>query len=200
MDLDEMKAVWSDLSGQLDKQKKLNQELIMQMTQEKSSSRLGRIIRMESIGVTVSLIMLCYLVMNFRELDYWPSIVGGIGLALILILGIVYGTMLITKARKINVVKNTYAEVTRHFDEFRGMLRLYKKLSIWTAVISPPLTIPLFYDLFLNKAIQDDLQGVAVGVVFTLLLTPLLLKFFFWYYSRNVSQVKEALNDMNQGD
>lgn len=197
MDLDEMKAVWSDLSGQLDKQKKLNQELIMKMTQEKSSSRLGRIIRMEAIGITVSLAMLVYLILNFRELDYWPSIVGGIGLLLTLILGIAFGTMLISKARKINVIKNTYAEVTRHFDEFRAMLRLYKKLSIWTAVISPPLTIPLFYDLFLDKAIQDDLEGVAVGVVFTLLFTPLILKFFFRYYSRNVSQVKKALNDMN---
>lgn len=200
MDLDEMKAVWSDISDQLAQQKKMNQDIVLRMTQEKSKSRLGRIIAMESVGVIVSGGMLVYVIAKFQELSHWSSIVGGIGLLLILLLGITYSIMLITQAKKVNVAKDSYSEVTQQFDKLRKMLRLYKKLSIWVAVISPPLTIAFFYDAFSNKSIEDDLEGMALGLVMALLLIPLILKFFFWYYKHNVSEVKTALKDIDFKD
>lgn len=200
MDLDEMKAVWSDLSDQLAQQKKTNQDIILKMTQEKSSSRLGRIIMMETVGLTVSLGMLVYLILNFQKLDYWSSIAGGIGMIFILLLGIVFGIRIIRQAQKIDVMQNSFSVVTQDFNQLKKILGQYKKLSIWMAVVSPSVCIPLFYDLFRDKSIEDDIRGVAIGVIFAALLTPLILKFFFWYYSRNVSQVKKALNDIDFKD
>jgi len=200
MDLDEMKAVWSDLSDQLTKQKKMNQDIVIKMTQEKSNSRLGRIILMEVVGLIVSVGMLVYLIMNFDQLDYWPSIAGGVGMLLILGMGIMYGIRLIIQARKIDVITDSYAEVILQFDKLRKMLRLYKKLSIWVAAISPIVCIPLFFDLFSNKSVEDDLGGIALSILPMLLLIPLMLKFLFRYYSRNVSQVKKALNDIDFKD
>ena len=118
MDLDEMKAVWSDLGNQLDKQKKLDQDLIMKMTQEKSSSKMGRIIKLETFGIIVSGVILVYLIANFGRLTDWPAIAGGIGMLGILVVAIVFGSKLIRKARKIDLIKNTYGTVIQHFDEF----------------------------------------------------------------------------------
>lgn len=200
MDLDEMKAVWSDLSDQLDKQKKLNQDIILKMTQEKSSSRLGRIIRMETIGIIASIAMLIYLVWNFNRLEDWLSIVGGIGLLCIIILGIVYGTTIIRKAKSINVMTSSYSEVIENFDQFRALLRKYKKLSVRISIVSPVLVIPVSYTLLSNKNILDDLESAGLSLILSAIFVPLILYAIIRFYSRNVSQVKKALKDIDFKD
>ncbi len=200
MDLDEMKAVWSDLGTQLDQQKKLNQDLIMKMTEEKSSSRMGRIIRLEVFGIIVSAAILIYLLVNFNKLTNWPALTGGIGMALILIIAIVFGTRLINKARQIDLVKNTYSTVVEQFNEFRKMLRFYKKLSIWTNVFSLLFVIPVTYSLILEKSVLDDLEGAGVSLLLGIILAPIILYLIIRFYSKNISQVKKALNDADFKD
>ncbi|MCE7990388.1 MAG: hypothetical protein HEP71_00355 [Roseivirga sp.] len=200
MDLDEMKAVWSDLGDQLEKQKKLNQDLIMKMTQEKSSSRLGRIIRMELFGITVSGIILVYLIANFAQLTNWPALAGGIGMAIILGIAIVFGAKIILKARKIDLIKNTYNTVIDRFNEFRAMLKFYKKLSIWTNAFSIICVIPVTYTLFLKENILDNLEGAGISLLMGFVLAPIVLYLTIRFYSRNMSQVKKALNDIDFKD
>lgn len=200
MDLDEMKAVWSDLGTQLEQQKKLNQDLIMKMTQEKSSSRMGRIIRVEMFGIVVSVAILVYLLVNFNKLTNWPALTGGIGMALILVIAIVFGTRLISKARKIDLIKNTYSTVVEQFNEFRAMLRFYKKLSIWTNIFSLLFVIPVTYSLILEQNILDDLKGAGISLLLGIIVAPVMLYLIIRFYSRNISQVKKALNDADFKD
>lgn len=200
MDLDEMKAVWSDLGTQLEQQKKLNQDLIMKMTQEKSSSRMGRIIRVEIFGIIVSGAILIYLLANFNKLNNWPALAGGIGMALILLIAIVFGTRLISKARKIDLVKNTYSAVVKQFNEFRAMLRFYKKLSIWTNAFSLLFVIPVTYSLILEKNVLDNLEGAGISLLLGIIVAPVILYLIIRFYSRNISQVKKALNEADFKD
>lgn len=200
MDLDEMKAVWSDLGTQLEQQKKLNQDLIMKMTQEKSSSRMGRIIRVETFGIIVSAAILIYLLANFNKLTNWPALTGGIGMALILIIAIVFGTRLISKARQIDLVKNTYSTVVEQFNEFRKMLRFYKKLSIWTNAFSLLFVIPVTYSLILEKNVLDNLEGAGISLLLGIIVAPVMLYLIIRFYSRNISQVKKALNEADFKD
>ena len=106
MDLDEMKLAWSDMSDQLEQQKKLTDDIIFKMTQEKSSSRLGRIITAESIGIIVSFVGLVYIALNFYKFDNWLEITGGIGTLALMILGIVFGLRIISKAKRIDLTKH----------------------------------------------------------------------------------------------
>lgn len=200
MDLDEMKAVWFDLGTQLEQQKKLNQDLIMKMTQEKSSSRMGRIIRMEVFGVTVSLIILVYLLVNFSRLTDWPALAGGIGMVIILGIAIVFGIRIISQARKIDLIKSTYSTVVERFNEFRKMLGFYRKLSIWTNVVSLFCVIPVTYTLILEKSILDNLEDAGIGLLLGAVLTPIILYLIIRFYSKNISQVKKALNDADFND
>lgn len=200
MDLDEMKAVWSDLGAQLDQQKRLNQELIMKMTQEKSSSRMGRIILMEMVGITVSLVILVYLLLNFSRLTDWPALAGGTGMVIILGIAIVFGIRIISQARKIDLIKNTYSTVVERFNEFRKMLRFYRKLSIWTNVVSLFCVIPVTYSLILEQSILDNLRDAGIGFLLGAILTPIILYLIIRFYSKNISQVKKALKDADFKD
>ena len=196
MELDEMKAVWTDLSSQLESQKRLTREVILKMTQEKSHSRLGRIVMAESIGVGLSILGLGFITANAHKLQHWTGIAGFIGLVLVLLLGITFGLRIIRKARKINVLENTYSEVIRHFDEFRALLRLYKKFSIWISVLSTVLVVPVMTEIFLEKNVLE-IEHLGRGLVAALILIPLVLYGFIRFYSSNVSAVKRALKDID---
>ena len=196
MDLDEMKTAWTDLSIELDAQKRLTREVILKMTQEKSNSRLGRIVVAESIGITTTIAAIIYLLFNVHKLTHWTSIVGFVGLLGVLILGISFGLRIISKARKINVLDNTYAEVIRHFDEFRALLRQYKKFSIWISILSTLFVVPVMTEILLGKNVQE-MENLGEGLLAAFILIPLVLYGFIRFYASNVSAVKRALKDID---
>lgn len=199
MDLDEMKTAWTDLSQELDAQKRLTREVILKMTQEKSNSRLGRIIMAEGIGVFITVLAIIYLAANAYKLTHWTGIAGFIGLMLILILGLSFGLRIIRQARKINVLTNTYTEVIRHFDDFRAMLRQYKKFSIWISVLSTVLVVPVMTEIFLGKNVLE-MENLGAGLLAALVIIPLVLYGFIRFYASNVSAVKRALKDIDFDD
>lgn len=199
MELEEIKAFWSDLTSELRAQKKLTRELILKMAHEKSSSRLGRIIKAEALGITLSAVILVYLTLNVNRLEHWTGMVGAIGLFAILLLGIGFGGRIIQKARMIDLINNPVAEVIRHFDEFRALLRVYKKFGIWTSLFSVLFVIPVTTELFLDKNVME-LEGLGKALVASLIIVPLVFQLIKRFYSRNVSAVKKELNNLDLKD
>jgi len=49
MEIEEIKALWSEMSDQLEQQKKLTNEIIMSMTQERYSNKFRTISKYETI-------------------------------------------------------------------------------------------------------------------------------------------------------
>ncbi|RKM87681.1 hypothetical protein D7036_24890, partial [Aquimarina sp. BL5] len=53
MELEEMKEVWSEISGQLEKQKKLTDKMIIMMTQEQYRKKWNKIAYPEILGTII---------------------------------------------------------------------------------------------------------------------------------------------------
>ena len=191
-----MKSVWSELTQELEEQKQLTRDLILKMTQEKSSSRLGRIIKAESLGVLITGVFMIYLAFNFSRLEHWTGIAGGIGLFIILALGINFGIRIIMQAKGIDLLNNSYSEVIRRFEDFKKLLRAYKKLSIWTSGLSALFVMPVMTELFLDKNLLE-IEGFIKVLGVTLLLVPLVLYAVTRFYKSNVSAVSKALKDVD---
>lgn len=191
-----MKSVWSDLTQELEEQKKLTRDLILKMTQEKSSSRLGRIIKAEGLGITITGVFMIYLAFNFSRLQHWTGIVGGIGLFIILALGIHFAIRIIVHARSIDLLNNSYTEVIKRFDNFKKLLRTYKKLSIWTSGLSALFVMPVMTELFLDKNLLE-IEGLIKVLIISLFLVPIVLYGVTRFYKSNVSAVSKALKDVD---
>jgi hypothetical protein len=198
MELENMKVIWSEMSEQLDKQKRMTDEIILKMAHEKSSSRLGRIIRLEIFGVMVSIVMLLLLLVNFYKLDNWLNITGGIGTVLILCLGIGYSFKIIRLAQKIDVAKNSYGQTLQDFADLKKALGFYKKLSIAVNIIFPFFLLPVVFSLLLGKDLLADFSQFGRSLLICFALTPVVLYLLIKYYRRNVSQVKDALKDLEE--
>ncbi|MDN5201940.1 hypothetical protein QQ008_11215 [Fulvivirgaceae bacterium BMA10] len=200
MELENMKAIWAEMSQELEKQKKLTDKIILKMTQQKSRSGLNRIINMEIFGMIVTAIMLVYLLINFGKLDNWLTIGGGVGLILLLLLALIMGTIIVKAAKKIDVVKNNYHQTLTDFADFKKILGFYKKLSIVMNILIPFLILPVVSFLFFDRDLLFDLQEFGMGLIFYFILMPPLLYLIIRFYRKNVSKIREALDDLKAKD
>jgi len=198
MELEEMKSVWAEMSQEVEKQKQLNDELILKMAHKKSSSRLNKIIRLESLGVIISIIMLVYLIVNFDKFNNWLSLTGGIGLTVIMFLSIYFGVDIVLKARKVDVIKSTYAQALSDFNELRRTLRLYKKFSIAIYLVIPFLMYPVMATLFFDKNLLDEPEDLLENVIVCIIVLPIVWFLIYRFYKSNMSKVSKAIKDVEK--
>ena len=78
MDLEEIQTIWSEMSDQLEQQKKLTNELIMKMTQERYRTKFDKITFYESIGAVICFLAAIYFLVNINKLDTWYLLACGI--------------------------------------------------------------------------------------------------------------------------
>lgn len=195
MELEQMKAIWSDMSTRLDRQQEVTDQLILKMAHEKSSSRLGRIIIAESLGIVFTAILLILLVSRFDQLDNWLTITGGIVTMLIFLLSIAMGGRIIQQARKINLVTQTYQQNLANFTALKKTLGFYKRLSIIINIVMPFFLLPVVFQLLLDKDLLQDFASYGWALLLTGLITPVALYLIIRYYRRNMAQVSKAIRE-----
>lgn len=71
MELDEMKSLWADLSLQVEKQDKIQKELLMEITKQKYRSRLNSIRIPEILGSLVCVGYAMYFLSRFGDFELW---------------------------------------------------------------------------------------------------------------------------------
>lgn len=198
MELEQMKAIWSDMSARLDRQQEVTDQLILEMAQKKSGSRLGRIIAMEAIGIVVSLVMLAYLLLHFRELDNWLTFTGGLITVFIFLLGVAMSGIIIQKSKGIDLTKNTYQQTLEKFKSLKRTLGFYKKLSIVINVILPFFLLPVVFKLFLDQDLLEDFTAYGWALLTCALITPPVLFLIIRYYRKNIKQVSKAIQEIKR--
>jgi len=198
MDLENMQKTWNDLSLQIEQQKLLTREIILKMAHEKSFSRISRIVYLESFGSIISLIGIIYLLLNFHKLGNWLELAGGIGTLFIMFFSILLASMLIQRARAINILNDSYQETLFHFNRFCKLLHFYKWISIGLYIVMPVFVMPVVYSLFLGLNLLDEKDTLVVTGVMIIILLPFIWYIFYRFYAKNISQVKKAINDTNR--
>ncbi len=71
MELDEMKSLWADLSLQVEKQDKIQKELLLQITKQKFRSKMNAVNIPEIIGSLVCVGYAMYFLARFSDFEIW---------------------------------------------------------------------------------------------------------------------------------
>jgi hypothetical protein len=69
MELDEMKSLWEDLSVKVEKQEKIQKEILMEMTQKKYRQKIGHIAFSEILGSIICFACAVYFIYKFPALQ-----------------------------------------------------------------------------------------------------------------------------------
>lgn len=180
MDLDEMQATWSEMSDQLEKQKKLTDKLIMEMTQERYKSKLSKIKAYETGGAVICFVMVLFILINFNKLDTWYLIVLGLIVIDFLIILPVLTLYTIQKMSSIDVLKNDIKQTMSAFAKARKRFLLVQKLGIGASFVLMLTIIPVLSKITKNKDIFIMKNEISLWYMGILLV--FLIAFALWGY------------------
>ena len=71
MEIEELQAAWLQMSTELKKQKKLTDDIILSMTQEKYKNKFRNVTTYETVGAFICFCIALLLIVKFGKLDTW---------------------------------------------------------------------------------------------------------------------------------
>ncbi len=174
MELEELQATWAQMSTELEHQKIITNEIILQMTQQRYTNKFSKITFYESIGAFICLIMAAYIIVNFASLTTWYLQLSGIlSLAFLVILPILVLRAL-KRIQNLGVKDANYSDMIIRFTKAKKHLLFLQRLGMYLTFLFFLTVMPVFNmilkgnDIFLNY--QASLWYIPVVGVFLFFL------------------------------
>lgn len=195
MEIEELQTVWSEMSDQLEKQKKLTNELIMEMTQDRYRNKFDKITFYETIGAVICFAMAIYLLVNINKLDTWYLLSCGIFTIAFLIILPIITLGLLGKIKRINILKNSFKETIVRYTKARNQLLLMQRIGIYLSFILVFTCLPVFSKIMKNK---DLFLHTRAWLIYLPIMAIFLFFFTRWGYKCYKNITNSAENILKQ--
>ncbi|NAS32379.1 hypothetical protein GTQ40_15450 [Flavobacteriaceae bacterium R38] len=199
MELEEMQAVWSEMSDQLEKQKKLTNEIILKMTQQQYKKKINKIVYSELIGFIICLISAIYILINFHKLDHWFTISCGIITLALFIVGPIISFNWLKRMKKINVIDNNYKQTLTDFAKIQEKAFKYKNYSYVLGIGAMLITVPVFAKIMGGKDLEFD-PGLLFDLFVGVIITSVFIYFITKFYGRTMKSAADTLAELGIED
>ncbi len=199
MELEEMQEVWSEISGQLEKQKKLTDKMIIMMTQEQYRKKWNKIAYNEILGTIICFGMAILIFVNINALETWYNIVSGILSAIILIVLPILSLLSINKMSGINFYQNSFKDTLIRFTKNKKQFQSLQKTSYYLSFLLIFLILPVTSKIIGGKDMFTGIKNIWVLVIFI----PIGITFFVFFakwvkkcYGKNIDEAERILKDL----
>lgn len=182
MELEEMQAIWSQMSDQIENQKKLTNKLIMEMTQERFKNKIGIISKYEGIGAVICFAAAILILFQLSKLDTWYLLISGIFTIAYLIFLPIYILRSINTMKRINIISNTYKETLIEYAKNRKQFLFSQRLGIYLNFILMIVSLPVIIKLFKDEDVF--VTNVEVLYWYIPIMTLFLIFFSKWGYGK----------------
>jgi hypothetical protein len=199
MELEEMQATWSQMSDQLENQKKLTNTLIMEMTKERYKNKIGILSKYEGIGAVICFIAAILLISRFSKLDTWYLLASGIFTVCYLIVLPVVVLRSINSMKNIDLTNNTYKETLIAYAKKKRQFLLTQKAGIYLNFILLAVSLPVVVKVFKGKDIF--ITNIDLLYWYIPIMAVFLILFSIWVYDKykkvtaSASHILQELED-----
>ena len=200
MNIEEMQAVWSDMTRQLEKQKKLTNEIIMKMTVQQYKNRLNKIAYPEKIGAVVCYAIVLYILINIGRLNDTISLVSGIITMLILSILPILSLSALRKIQTINIVANNYKQTLTEYTKRKKWFQFVQQLGIGLGFLLMFVMLPATSKLINGKNLDFFEKWKTWIWLFPLMIIYFIIiaRWVYSCYSRNIKAAEEALRELDE--
>ncbi|AXT49782.1 hypothetical protein D1818_02710 [Aquimarina sp. BL5] len=199
MELEEMKEVWSEISGQLEKQKKLTDKMIIMMTQEQYRKKWNKIAYPEILGTIICFGMALLIFFNISKLETWYNLLFGISSAIILLVLPILSLRSINKMSGINFYKNSYKDTLIKYTKNKKQFQSLQKISYYLSFLLIFLILPVTSKIMDGKDLFTSINNIWPLIIFI----PIGITFFVFFtkwvkkcYSNNINEAENILKDL----
>ncbi len=197
MELEEMKTLWEKMSERVEKLELVNEQHIMEMTQQKYTKKFSKLFIYESMGSVICFAMAIFLLVNIEKLDTWYLLACGIFTIGILLVLPYFTLQSLSKIKRLNVSKYSYKETLVRFEKSKNRILLLQRGGIVLSFGLALLILPVLQKILNNKDFfANDMSGfpwISVSVMLVFL-------FFFarWGYGCYKSITNSAENVLKE--
>ncbi|MGI9551836.1 MAG: hypothetical protein ACR2MT_11595 [Aurantibacter sp.] len=197
MDLEQIQATWSQLSSELEQQKKLTKQIILQMTQERYSNKFNTISTYETIGAIICLVVGIYILGNIAKLDTWYLLACGIFTVAFLFGMPIMVLSALHRIKNMDILEHSYKDTLVRYEKAKKNLLMLQQFGIYASFILMFSTAAVFSKIWSNEdffMIERDgwiYGSIAVAVIFVIF-------FARWGYKCYKSVTSSAENILNE--
>lgn len=198
MELEEMKTLWEEMSQKVEKQQLVTDQIIMDMTQQKYTSKFSKIFLYESLGTVICFAMAIYILFNIEKLDTWYLMACGIFTLAFLFLLPLFTLWSLTRIKSLDVAAFSYKETLVRFERSKKWVLLSQRTSIYLSFILFLAVLPVFSKIFNNKDMftmdMAAFPWIFTGVVFVLLI--FFVRWGYGCYKSITTTAEKVLNEL----
>jgi len=198
MELEEIQALWNELSAKVDKQNTLTDQLILTMTKERYKNRFQKIKTYETIATFIAAALAIAVLLNLGKLDTWYLLACGIFTAahLLLLPPLVLSSL--NKIKNISINNKNYKETIMAFAKAKQWLLFVQRLAMLLNFILMLACLPVAVKLISNKDIFKTGSTVLLWIIPVMVL--ILVSFSAWgykWYQRNANAAELLIKELD---
>ncbi len=190
MELEEMQIVWSQMSAQLEHQKKLTNKLIMEMIQQRFKAKIGIISKYEGMGAIVCFSAAILLLFQMEKLDTWYLMAAGLFTLLYLIVVPILALLSVSAMRRINLTRNSYRDTVADYVKKQKHFLLTQRVAIYFNFILLLVSLPVVFKVFKNEDLF--VSNIQLMYWYIPVMTVFLILFSRWGYGKYKSVTTSA--------
>lgn len=200
MDLEELQLAWTQMSEQLENQKKLTDKIILQMTQDKYKNKFNKITIFESFGAILCFVAALYVIVNFYKLDTWYLIACGIFTLLFYLVMPVLVLRSLFKIKHMNIISTTYSETLIRYTKEKNRLLLLQKIGIVASLVMVFTVAVVFAKIVSDKDffLVERSLGNYVAIVLSIVLIFFVARWGYNGYKKVTQSAEDILKQLNQ--
>ena len=192
MNFEDLQKTWQEMSLELEKQKKLTHEIVMQMTQQRYKNQLQKIANYEGIGAILCFIIALFVLANINKLDTWYLLACGIFAIAFLLLYPFLSLGTIRAMRRINVIEGNYTETLKTFTKARNNFLIVQRIGIAFGFVLGFTMLPVGAKILRDKDIFQFFQESAIGIWSIPLFIVFMILISSWGYGHYKRITKSA--------
>ena len=198
MNVEELQSTWTEMSRELEKQKKLTHQIIMQMTQIRYQNHLQKIANYEGFGAVICIVIAFAILFNFERLDTWYLQLSGLITIIFLLVLPVMVLRSIRSMKRINISQGRYADNLVAFNKARNQFLFIQRMGIGLGFGLIITIMPVAGKILNNR---DLFLESRVWLWYVPLMVVFLIFFSRWgygAYKRITSSAETILNETEE--
>lgn len=193
-----MQTLWSEMSKQLEEQKKLTNEIIMNMMQERYSNKFRTISTYETIGAVICFVVAIYILVNLGSLDTWYLKACGIFTLTFLFVLPILVLRALSRIKRLNITDKSYKDTLLSFTKAKTNLMRLQKVAIFASFLLMFAVSAVSSKILSNKDFFTMERNVGSYVVLgiAILFVILISRWGYGHYKRITNSAENLVKEL----
>lgn len=196
MELEEMKAAWAEMSEQVEKQKKLTDKLILNMTEQRYERGLNKI-RFSELGGTVGCFIFAMLILwNFDKFGTGYVLGCAVVSFLIFLVSPLISLSALYRMKRLPQRDLSYKDLLTWYAAGKKRFLMVQKVGFYLSFVLMFTSLPVILRMKNGKVTELSSSTWLWLLVFGLPVFVVFARWVYRYYERTMSDVEGMLKDL----